>query len=162
MKPGGGAVVLTDQPLEGQVPWPGIVLDSGGVVVDWPGWHLEGSVWVEGDEFDWAVGDLTVEFDAGASASRVVSYPASTDTCIPTPEGAVSAGGATPTPTPAGTNGAGVGSDDVSPPPTSTAGPLPATNPAGMPIALLLLIFVAAFAAAASTRVATPRPDRAR
>jgi hypothetical protein len=138
------------------------VLDSDGVVVDWPGWHLEGSVWVEGDEFDWAVGDLTVEFDAGARASRAVSYPASTDTCIPTPEGGVDAGGATPTPTPTSTTDAGVGSEDVSPPPTSTVSPLPPAAPAGMPIALLLLIFVAAFAAAASTRIATPGRDRAR
>ena len=147
--PTGDDVVVSGQPMDGQALWPGIVVDGDGTVVDWPGWRLEDGVWAEGDEFDWALGNLTVDFDAGPTASEIVSDPAATDTCIPTPEGAVEAGGATPDPSPSDGNGAPEASaapSTLAPPQTDTAGPI--DTPAGSPVAILLLVFAGALVAA--------------
>jgi hypothetical protein len=164
VNPTGDDVTMSTQPLSGQALWPGIVVDSDGIVIDWPGWRLEDGVWVAGDEFDWALADLDVEFRAGPMTTRLVSYPAATDTCIPTPEGGVAAGGSTPAPSASASSDAPVGSaapTQVAPPETSTVAPTRA--PAGAPIALLLLMASGVLTAAAVVaRAPARRRDRAR
>jgi hypothetical protein len=141
INPLGDDVRISQVPLQGRATWPGIVVRNDGTVVDWPGWRKERGVWVAGDEFDWALDEVVVEFEAGAVIDVVVDYPDPTDDCIPTPEGAVSGIGASPTPAP---NGASA--PTLSPPPTYTLELVPAA-PDGRP-GLLLLVFAGALVAA--------------
>ncbi|WP_425955950.1 LPXTG cell wall anchor domain-containing protein [Xylanimonas sp. McL0601] len=83
--PTGDDVVLTGLPLTGRVLWPGAKVDAAGKATDWPGWHLEGSTWVAGDEFGWARPSVDVKFAAGAEATKTVAYPESSPTCTTNP-----------------------------------------------------------------------------
>jgi hypothetical protein len=135
INPVGDDVRVSHVPLRGRAMWPGIVLRHDGTVIDWPGWRKENGVWVAGDEFDWAVNDVVVEFEAGSVANLVVEYPDANDSCIPTPQGAVDFSGASPTTPPT-----------IDPPATSTLDLQPAV-PDGRPT-LLLLLFAATLTAA--------------
>lgn len=81
-------IVRTDlaQPLSGRVLWPGMVLASG-VAVDWPGWVLNGVVWVEGvDGFELTKPAVTVRFTVGTVIREVsVAYPAAVTGCNAAP-----------------------------------------------------------------------------
>jgi hypothetical protein len=139
VNPTGDDVVLRKQPLKGRAAWPGIVRDTHGTIVDWPGWHRDGTVWKKGDDFDWAVGEVDVEFKAGPIADTVIAYPSPSGTCIPTPEGAVGGGTGSPdSPTPPA----------IDPPETSTAGEAPLLPPAQGSDGLLRFLFLATLAAA--------------
>ena len=83
--PTGDDVVMTNLPLTGRVLWPGAKVDAAGKAVDWPGWHLDGSTWVAGDEFDWARQSVDVSFQVNAEATKTVVYPPSSPTCNPNP-----------------------------------------------------------------------------
>ena len=48
-------VVYADLPLTGSILWPGAEVDGLGNPIDWPGWTWNGSEWVAGDEWDWAL-----------------------------------------------------------------------------------------------------------
>jgi hypothetical protein len=135
INPVGDDVRVSQVPLHGRAMWPGIVLRHDGTVIDWPGWRKEHGVWVAGDEFDWALNEVVVEFEAGSVVDLVVDYPDATDTCIPTPQGAVDFSEAAPTTPPT-----------IDPPATSTLEVLPAA-PDGRP-SLLLLLFAATLTAA--------------
>ena len=129
---------------------------NDGTVVDWPGWRKEHGIWVAGDEFDWAVDAVVVEFEAGAVIDVVVDYPDPTEDCVPWPAGAVGGHGASPTPSPSG-----AGASTIDPPETSTLELMPAA-PDGRP-GLLLLVFAGALAAAGfgAARLRTPAvPER--
>ena len=110
-------------------------------MVDWPGWRKDHGVWVAGDEFDWAVNQVVVEFDAGAVVDVLVAYPDPTDDCIPTPMGGVDGNAIDPTPTPNGLGGAA-----IDPPETSTLDLVPAASDGRQGI--LIMLFAATLAAA--------------
>lgn len=75
VNPSGPDVVLSGQPLSGQVPWPGATFDGEGNATDWPGWtQLSSGLWVTGDEYDWSIPTVQVVFDSGPSATTSVSY----------------------------------------------------------------------------------------
>jgi len=137
INPAGDDIRVSGLPLHGRTPWPGIVLANNGHVVDWHGWRIDGGVWVEGDEFDWAVSAVVVEFEAGAVVDAVVDYPVATSACDPTPYGAVDSTGGSPT---------GSNAPVVKPPETSTVELVPASpdGHSGLP----LLLFAGTLAAA--------------
>lgn len=80
INPDGPDHVLTGQPMQGRTTWPGVVIEDG-TIVDWPGGHWEGDDWVLGDEYDWAVPEVEVEFHASPSAILTVSYPLPSAEC---------------------------------------------------------------------------------
>ena len=76
---GGPDVVYVDQPLSGQVLWPGA---SDIPPFDWPGWKLVNGVWVEADDgFLWARETIEVTFTINPSATITVSYPPASAIC---------------------------------------------------------------------------------
>ena len=96
-------IQLDGQALQGELPWPGVVIDGEGVTADWPGWLVspEGR-WVEGDDGFTGVRpnatfEAAVQFDTGAgegpsakaavafTITRVVGYPAATADCLSAP-----------------------------------------------------------------------------
>lgn len=82
--PGGTDVVLTDQPLNGTLLWPGAVLDAQGKAVGWPGWVQQSDgTWVHGGPFAWATQPVQVRFEVNPSAVATVSYPAVAGQCEP-------------------------------------------------------------------------------
>ncbi len=93
---------LVDQPLSGRVIWPGASVNPP----DWPGWVLEGGVWVEDPTDDVLREDLIFTVSVNPEASETVAYPPATSACADPPDG-------TPT-TPAPTA-----------PPTTTRTPTP-------------------------------------
>ncbi|MEO1058248.1 MAG: hypothetical protein AAFY28_15160, partial [Actinomycetota bacterium] len=64
---------LNDQPLNGQILWPGASLDPA----DWPGWQLENGVWVE---------DGTDQFLRDGLFFRITVNPTATTALVPYPE----------------------------------------------------------------------------
>lgn len=96
--PGGTDVVLTDQPLNGTLLWPGAVLDAKGTIIDWPGWtqQSDGS-WTRGDAFDWARQPVEVRFEVNPSTVATVSYPAVAGACDPVSSAVLAADDVTPT-----------------------------------------------------------------
>lgn len=74
--------VLEDQPLSGQVLWPGASVDPP----DWPGWILEDGVWVEDPSDDVLREDLTITVDVNPTASDTVPYPPATSQCANPPD----------------------------------------------------------------------------
>jgi LPXTG-motif cell wall-anchored protein len=94
---------LVGQPLSGRVIWPGASVNPP----DWPGWVLEGGVWVEDPTDDVLREDLIFTVSVNPEASETVAYPPATSACADPPDG-------TPT-TPAPTTA----------PPTTTRTPTP-------------------------------------
>ena len=87
VNPDGDDVVLDDQPLEGDLVWPGTVVGSDGQATDWPDWTQNANgTWSRGDAFSWAVGTVDVVFGSNPSATLSVEYP---DEPECRPEGAV-------------------------------------------------------------------------
>jgi uncharacterized repeat protein (TIGR01451 family) len=76
---------LPNQPLSGELLWPGTEIDTDGNATDWPGWTFDGTEWQQVD--DGLRPLMRIRAEVGTrSAEAVVSYP-STD-CNPpgTPE----------------------------------------------------------------------------
>ncbi|WPO80722.1 gliding motility-associated C-terminal domain-containing protein [Flavobacterium sp. KACC 22761] len=72
----------TNLPLSGSILWPGAIVDSNGIGVDWPGWLLANGQWIEGaDGFEKTRTGVTVEFSLNPTASIVVNYPPATPQC---------------------------------------------------------------------------------
>ncbi len=80
---GGADVVLTDQPLSGQLLWPGVTVVDG-AAQGWPGWvqDAQGS-WSEGGDYAWARGAVQVRFEVNPSVATTVVYPSSTQCAGP-------------------------------------------------------------------------------
>ena len=78
-EPGGADLVYVNQPLTGQVLWPGASADPE----DWPGWILnEDGIWVEGDDgFLWARESVQVTFTINPSVTVTVTYPPASAIC---------------------------------------------------------------------------------
>lgn len=96
--PGGTDVVLTDQPLNGTLLWPGAVLDAKGTAVDWPGWTQQpDGTWTRGDAFDWARQPVQVRFEVNPSTVATVSYPSVAGACEPASSAVLAAEDVTPT-----------------------------------------------------------------
>ena len=98
VNPGGADVVYDNLPAgvpnatgvhyEGQVLWPGVVLDADGNIVDWPGWTLNADgTWTEGDAFSWArpVVDVTFAIDPVSVTLPDVAYPPESTVCANPP-----------------------------------------------------------------------------
>ena len=76
---GGPDVVYVDQPLSGQVLWPGA---SDIPPFDWPGWELVNGVWVEADDgFLWARETVSITFTINPSVTISVDYPPASSIC---------------------------------------------------------------------------------
>jgi LPXTG-motif cell wall-anchored protein len=104
VNPGGDDVVLADQPLTGDLVWPGTVVGADGRATDWPDWTQNANgTWSRGDAFTWAVGTVDVQF---GGVTVQVEYP---DEPECRPEGAVLAQNPVPpartTPRPSGLSG---------------------------------------------------------
>jgi gliding motility-associated-like protein len=77
---------MTNLPLNGQVLWPGAVVDANGNGIDWPGWLLVNGQWIEGaDGFENLRPTATVAFTLNPTKTIVVSYPPSTPYCTSRP-----------------------------------------------------------------------------
>lgn len=85
LNPSGKDHVLKNQPLSGQILWPGAAADSEGKGTDWPGWKLVNGEWVEGDEWDWVIPTADVEFTASPSVVLTVEYPLPSAICAGPP-----------------------------------------------------------------------------
>jgi LPXTG-motif cell wall-anchored protein len=86
VNPTGANYVVSGVPLQGQILWPGAVVNAAGQPVDWPGWTKQADgTWVPGDEWNWARSPLTVVIEVNPSATRSVSYPEATPACVAGP-----------------------------------------------------------------------------
>ena len=86
INPTGADYVVSGVPLQGQILWPGAVLNSAGQPIDWPGWtQAADGTWVPGDEWNWARSPLTVLIEVNPSATATVSYPPATPSCVAGP-----------------------------------------------------------------------------
>ncbi|MHC0442180.1 Ig-like domain-containing protein, partial [Flavobacterium sp. 3-210] len=72
----------TNLPLSGSILWPGAIVDSNGIGVDWPGWLFANGQWTEGaDGFEKTRTGVTIEFSLNPTVSMIVSYPPATPQC---------------------------------------------------------------------------------
>ena len=86
VNPDGLDIIYLNQPLVGQILWPGAVLDSEGNIVDWPGWTLEADgTWTEGDEFSWVRPTVEIHFQVNPEATVEVDYPPESTACADPP-----------------------------------------------------------------------------
>jgi LPXTG-motif cell wall-anchored protein len=116
--------VVENQPLSGQVLWPGASVDPP----DWPGWILEDGVWVVDPTDDVLREDLTITVDVNPTATETVAYPSATSECANTPD--------SPPPTTTTTTGGSSATSTTTPTLPATGGDR-TTN--GLLIAILLL-----------------------
>ena len=83
-----GKVIATQTglPLNGQLLWPGVVLDNSGSVIDWPGWILVNGQWIEGsDGFETLRPTATLVFSVNPTDTLVVNYPPPSPYCNANP-----------------------------------------------------------------------------
>ena len=72
--------------LAGRLLSPGAVIDADGHPTDWPGWtQRSDGTSAEGDEWDWATGEVSVLTEVNPHATRVVDYPPATPQCTAGP-----------------------------------------------------------------------------
>jgi len=77
---------MTNLPLNGQVLWPGAVVDANGNGIDWPGWLLVDGKWIEGaDGFENLRPTASVTFTLNPSETITANYPPSTPFCTARP-----------------------------------------------------------------------------
>ncbi|MGL2986931.1 DUF7507 domain-containing protein, partial [Flavobacterium sp. RSSA_27] len=77
---------MSNLPLNGQVLWPGAVVDANGNGTDWPGWLLVNGKWIEGaDGFENLRPTATVSFTLNPTETITVSYPPSSPFCTSRP-----------------------------------------------------------------------------
>lgn len=134
LNPSGDDVVQAGLPMSGRVLWPGAAVDASGAPLDWPGWRLEGGVWVEGDEFDWVRPSVDVKLEVNPELTMTAAYPPSSPSCATNPPGTVPPDepGEPGEPTPGTTVPAAVPADGAppaaAPPASPTSGFLPQTG----------------------------------
>ena len=92
--------VLEDQPLSGQVLWPGASVDPP----DWPGWILEDGVWVVDPTDEVLREDLTITVEVNPTATETVAYPPATSQCANPPDSPPTTTTAPPTSESSGTS----------------------------------------------------------
>ena len=74
--------------LEGQLLWPGVVLDVNGNIIDWPGWIFLDGQWIEGaDGFEGLRPSAVITVSVNPSQTLVVDYPPATPFCVSRPPG---------------------------------------------------------------------------
>ena len=74
--------------LEGQLLWPGVVLDVNGNIIDWPGWIFLDGQWIEGaDGFEGLRPSAVITVSVNPSQTLVVDYPPATPFCVTRPPG---------------------------------------------------------------------------
>uniref|UniRef100_UPI000557686A T9SS C-terminal target domain-containing protein n=1 Tax=Flavobacterium succinicans TaxID=29536 RepID=UPI000557686A len=77
---------MTNLPLNGQVLWPGAVIDANGNGTDWPGWILVNGKWMESsDGFENLRPTAIVALTLNPTETIVVSYPPSIPFCTSRP-----------------------------------------------------------------------------
>ena len=83
---GAGTVVqtLTNQPLSGQILWPGAAVNGSGQGTAWPGWSFDGAHW-NFDPSSPLLPTLTVLITINPTGSATVSYPPATAACFAGP-----------------------------------------------------------------------------
>jgi hypothetical protein len=75
VNPSGADHIVDGLPLQGRLLWPGSELDGAGNVVDWPGWTTQpDGTLVEGDEWSWTLGQVTLLVEVNPSATTTVRY----------------------------------------------------------------------------------------
>jgi uncharacterized repeat protein (TIGR01451 family)/gliding motility-associated-like protein len=83
----------TNMPLSGNVLWPGAVVNSNNLPIDWPGWILVNGQWVEGnDGFELTRPAVTMQFTLNPTESVIVNYPAPSAGCNARPQFGIEAG----------------------------------------------------------------------
>lgn len=83
-----GNVIQTNanQPLSGQLLWPGMVVNGQGQPIDWPGWIFSNGQWVQtADGFEGLRPQATVVLQINPSDTIIVSYPPQTPNCSANP-----------------------------------------------------------------------------
>jgi hypothetical protein len=75
--------VVSNQPLTGTLLWPGTVIDTNGVVIDWPGWAFTNGVWVEED--DGLRPFMLLNAIINPTNTVIEVYPPATPECSPNP-----------------------------------------------------------------------------
>ncbi|SDZ16753.1 gliding motility-associated C-terminal domain-containing protein, partial [Flavobacterium aquidurense] len=82
----------TNLPLTGNVLWPGAIVDSNGIGLDWPGWLLTNGQWTEGvDGFENTRTGVTMQFSLNPTVNVIVNYPPATPQCNARPTFAIKA-----------------------------------------------------------------------
>lgn len=74
---------LTNQPLSGQLLWPGAAVDVNGVGIAWPGWELQSGVWVQVPSV--VRPQMTVRISVNPTSEVVLGYPPATPACASEP-----------------------------------------------------------------------------
>lgn len=90
LDPSGNVVATyTNQPLTGQILWPGAVVDINGNGLDWPGWVYANGAWSqETDGFEGLLPQATIVFSVNPTDTVIVGYPPANPFCSPRPPGA--------------------------------------------------------------------------
>jgi gliding motility-associated-like protein len=80
------AVEITSLPLQGELLWPGAVLDTDGNIIDWPGWYIDNGIWVQGaDGFENTRPNAMLMFSVNPTETVTVSYPPASPFCNAVP-----------------------------------------------------------------------------
>ncbi len=86
MTPVVAQTITAGMPLEGDMLWPGAVLDVNGQPIDWPGWYIDNGVWVQGDDgFEGTRPTAYVQISVNPTELIEVSYPPATPLCNSVP-----------------------------------------------------------------------------
>ncbi len=76
----------TNQPISGQVLWPGAVIDGLGNGLDWPGWVYANGAWSQAsDGFETLIPQAKVVFTVNPTDTVIVNYPPLAPFCIARP-----------------------------------------------------------------------------
>lgn len=79
VNPDGADYIIANQPLSGELLWPGA---SDGTPKMWPGWALVGGEYVETeDNFAWTRDGVLVRFQVNPTYAETVEYPEATAAC---------------------------------------------------------------------------------
>ena len=79
-------LTLVDQPLAGNILWPGAQIDESGYATNWPGWVMVDGIWVEGsDGYENTRTGSRVKFKVNPEALVESYYPPATPDCYPGP-----------------------------------------------------------------------------
>ncbi len=75
-----------NQPISGQVLWPGAVIDGLGNGLDWPGWVYANGAWSQAsDGFETLIPQAKVVFSVNPTDTVIVNYPPMSPFCIARP-----------------------------------------------------------------------------
>jgi gliding motility-associated-like protein len=78
---------MTNMPLNGQVLWPGAVVDQNGNGMDWPGWVFTNNQWIEtADGFEGLRPKATLTFTLNPTHKIEVNYPPADPYCTSRPK----------------------------------------------------------------------------